>query len=223
MIDSKYITQTREPFFQIAKDLILPDSKILDIGAGDGSFSKYCGRTDIYQFDGNKDSVEKLRESYPDTYFGILPRLPFENDFFDLIHCSHVIEHLSPEELYDTLKEFDRCLKKGGFMVISTPLLWDSFYNDLSHIKPYNPHIFKKYLCENQGSILSRQKISENYQVLRLQYRFKEESFLEELYDTRNSIVVKIAFKVVGLLYRFGLRKYIKTGYTLVLKKELSQ
>ena len=40
MINKKYATHSREPFFEIANKHIKVDSKVLDIGAGSGKFSK---------------------------------------------------------------------------------------------------------------------------------------------------------------------------------------
>src|SRR5690606_23253477 len=135
-IEEKYITYKRAPFFQIAKDLIKDGDVVLDVGAGDGSFSEFCQNDEIYQFDGNMESFNNLKKKFRNTFLGHLPNLPFQNNFFNIIHCSHVIEHLQPQELYDTLIEFDRVLKDGGRIVISAPLLWSGFYDDLSHVKP---------------------------------------------------------------------------------------
>ena len=102
MIDLKYVTQERKVFFDIAKKMIFPDFKVLDIGAGDGSFARYCNRKDFYLFDANKESFRKLTKEFPNTYYGRLPELPFKHKFFDLIHISHVVEHLDSETLYNT-------------------------------------------------------------------------------------------------------------------------
>jgi SAM-dependent methyltransferase len=142
-----FITYKREPFFQMAKDHIKPESVILDIGSGEGDFAKYLGRKDVYMLDGNMTTIELLKKDFENIYYGKLPKLPFENSKFDIIHTSHLVEHLAPQELYDLLKEIDRCLKNCGILVISTPLLWNGFYADMSHLKPYYPSVFTNYLC----------------------------------------------------------------------------
>jgi len=219
MIDSKYITHNREPFYEIVNKYIDNDSCVLDIGAGDGSFSKYFKRDDFYLYDGNINNIDILKKKYKNVYYGKLPNLPFENTFFDIIHCSHVIEHLYPEELYETLKEMDRCLKNNGYIIISTPLLWYGFYDDLSHVKPYNPEVLLKYFCYFPDTILTREHISKNYIKKELIYRYREVDLLENIYNTKNNFLIAIIIKIMNFLYRLGLRKYIKIGYTIVIQK----
>jgi len=221
MIDLKYVTTKREPFFDLAKEFIRPDSKVLDIGAGNGYFAEYCNRSDFYLFDGNKINVLELQKKFPNSFYGRLPKLPFEKRFFDLIHCSHVIEHLNSLEVFNTLKEIDRCLKISGYVVISTPILWENFYNDLSHVRPYNPRLFLKYLCAHASkeTILSNDVISNQFKLIKLQYRYREIPLMESYYNIKNNFFIKLLFKFTTILYSLGLRRYEKTGYTIILKK----
>ena len=218
MIDKKYLTHAREPFFEIARDLLTPHSKVLDIGAGNGSFSVFCERNDFFLLEGNAESVALLKERYPNAVEGKLPGLPFPDYFFDMIHMSHVIEHLQPPEVYDTLVEMDRCCKPGGAIVISAPLLWDGFYDDLSHIKPYPPTVLRKYLCDKGYSNLTRKSISRMYKVERLEYRFQEKGILFSI-NKENKIGVRMAYKILTLFRKMGFKQYTRTGYTIVLRK----
>lgn len=220
MIDLKYVTTKREPFFELAKELIQPDSNVLDIGAGNGYFAEYCNRSDFYLFDGNKENVNKLIEKHPNTFYGRLPKLPFKDEFFDVIHCSHVIEHLTPQEVYDTLKEMDRCLTKNGYIVISAPLLWEKFYSDLTHKRPYNPEIFGAYMCNYKSKILTMNKISCSYNLIKLQYRYLFSSIDNSLVNTKNNLFTRAILKLINTLKNMGLKSFQKTGYTIVLKKE---
>jgi len=137
-MQNKFVTHRREPFFEIAKELISSNSTVLDVGSGNGSFANFCGHSNIYMYESNPKSVKFLKGKFPNVFQGSLPKLPFSDNSFDLIHMSHVIEHLQPNEVYETLKEFDRCCKAGGAIVISAPLMWEGFYDDLSHITPEN-------------------------------------------------------------------------------------
>ncbi len=151
--------------------------------------------------------------------FGHLPLLPFKNNFFDIIHCSHIFEHLEPSEFYDSLKEINRCLSPKGHLVISGPLFWEGFYNDLSHVKPYYPFIFQKYLCGNDLNSLTRSPISKSYIQKELIYRYREKPVFNNLSFRKRNLFVLLTLKFFYLLNSLGLRKYEKTGFTLVLEK----
>jgi SAM-dependent methyltransferase len=219
MIDEKYITHERAPFFEIASQYIEENSKVLDVGSGSGEFSIFCKRNDFYHFDGNKETVDFLSKKYEHAAQGLLPKLPYDDRFFNLIHCSHVVEHLQPQTLYDTLTEFDRCLAENGYLVISAPMMWSGFYDDLSHVKPYNPMVFKKYLCDTKNSSFTRNKISFKYKLERLQYRYQDS--LEELifYDPSRSITSRIFYYLFSKLKKKGLRELKTTGFTIVFRK----
>jgi SAM-dependent methyltransferase len=219
----KYSSSGREAFYQIAKNYLPEDEKsvVIDIGAGDGDFADYVliKRFSGYcLLDGNGETVNKLKERYSSVVEYKAPeKMPFGNSSVDFIHCSHLVEHLNPEQLYLFLLEVDRVLKDQGIFVISTPMLWDRFYNDLSHIKPYNSTVFEKYLCK-RGENYSNQNISKSYLVLEKQYRYKKESIGKDIFS--EIIFVDILLKLIFvILNKFKIRKYLKNGYTLVLKK----
>lgn len=57
---------------------------------------------------------------------------PFKKEEFDYIYCSHVLEHV--DDLFKTLKELSRILKKEGIIHIRVPHFSNGIgYNDLSH------------------------------------------------------------------------------------------
>jgi SAM-dependent methyltransferase len=150
---------------------------------------------------------------------GNLPTLPYEDSFFDMIHASHVVEHLMPETLYEFLKECDRCLKVGGFLVISAPLLSDIFYDDLSHIKPYQPAVFKKYLARKNAPNYTRPPISQKYEVREEVYRFIEVPFDEYRFFIKSRLINALYHRWQRFCYKIGFRRYVKNGFTLILQK----
>lgn len=219
MNKEKYYTHKREPFFEIANNYISKYSRVLDIGAGAGAFSMYCDRDDFYLFDGNPQTVDELKEKYNNVEYGLLPNLPYDSKFFDVIHCSHVVEHLEPKIFYDTLVEMDRCLKIGGCLVISAPLMWSGFYDDLSHIKPYNPNVYKNYLCSKRGVSRTRNVISSSYEIEKLVFRYLPTNNNFNFYNTKDNRLISIIVKVINKMKSKGFSFLEKTGYTIVLKK----
>jgi predicted SAM-dependent methyltransferase len=47
--------------------------------------------------------------------------LPFENETFDIMVASHILEHLEMSIVKDVIKDWMRCLKKDGKLIITVP------------------------------------------------------------------------------------------------------
>ncbi len=117
--------------------------KILDIGSGQGFFKLFFdanfnetidwygievweGRTEFCKHIGYKMFEVDLEK-------GILP---FEDESFDIVIASHVLEHLPNPK--DIIKEMNRVLKTGGQSIIATPTKLpliaelDSFFHRIS-------------------------------------------------------------------------------------------
>lgn len=50
--------------------------------------------------------------------------LPFDDGFFDVVTMLAVIEHFEPAVIPALLKEIRRVLKRGGILIVTTPLPW---------------------------------------------------------------------------------------------------
>ena len=223
-VRQKYCTLHHYPFFEIAGKYLPKNENaiIVDIGAGYGGFADHLKLLNKYEniflLDKNPRTVETLKSRYKNAILYTAPeKLPFEDATVDFIHCSHLLEHLNPSEFYKLLKEIDRVLKINGILVISTPLLYDGFYGDISHIKPYNPWVIYKYLCTPPWEP-SQEDISEKYVKLELEFRYTAYEFDEYLGSEYKPIdVVIYLFK--RILSKLKIRKYKKSAYTMVLKK----
>lgn len=51
-------------------------------------------------------------------------RLPFEDDYFDVVSMLAVFEHIAPDNLVAVHQEIYRILKPGGMYVMTTPASW---------------------------------------------------------------------------------------------------
>lgn len=171
--------------------------KILDVGCGSGEFVK-LNRRKIIGMDSNRVTVNQCRRDKLKAVFGQATKLPFASGSFSGLNCSHVIEHLYPSEVYRFLAEAGRVLKPGGILIISSPLFWPGFYNNLSHIKPYPPAALLRYLTE----------AAPDTTFSWLKYRFKK---LALIWRFRPFLSYR--------LYPLGIYSPFKDGYMLVLKK----
>lgn len=80
---------------------------MLDIGCGE---SKRAGAIGVdFRKTSSVDVVADARQ------------LPFINESFDHVYSSHLIEHVSHQEVKSVLTEWVRCLKQGGIFEIRCP------------------------------------------------------------------------------------------------------
>lgn len=98
-----------------------------------------------------------------------------QQEQFDIILMSHIIEHFNPSDLKDFMDGYLDRLKVGGYLIIATPLLTENFYNDFDHIKPYSPSaimmVFGK--TDSQVQYYSRNQLTlTDIKFRRRHYRF---------------------------------------------------
>jgi len=102
--------------------------KVLVVGCGSEKemsvINDNCGGVGI---DISNTAIEKSKKKYPRFEYHVMDatNLRFDDNFFDAVVCSEVIEHL--EDSDKLLREVNRILKSGGKFVITTPNWW-SFY-----------------------------------------------------------------------------------------------
>ena len=203
----------KKQYDKIALKYMSSCKKIVDVGCGTGRFiSNYPSI--IKGIDQNQESVETCLKKGYDVVKADVTKLPFEDNSFDGVHCSHVIEHLQPKNAYRLLSELVRVLKKNGILVIRTPMLYNGFYDDFTHVKPYHPKALLHYLTTYEKSEQTTlTPIKGKFKVLKLKYR-KAPLFLGIL-DTHLFFI----FPLFNFLYRFGISSLKKTGYMIILKK----
>jgi SAM-dependent methyltransferase len=221
----KYCTSRREKFYDLAGHYLPTDNNalVVDIGCGNCQFAS---QLDLY----NKYNNLCLLDSTADTinnnksveHYTAPERLPLDDGAVDFIHCSHLIEHLDVADIRKFLLEINRVLKDGGMLVVSAPLLFEYFYGDLTHVRPYNPEVFSAYLVADKRNkeYLANPtggKISNNFDIKRLVYRYNDGIF--EGWGSK-FLIIDLAMKIIiKALYVLGFRKFKKSGYTIVLQK----
>ncbi len=128
----------------IVKKYDLENQKVLDVGCGIQPYrhlfkDKYLG-IDI-QGGGHNDSMKKA-----DLYFNG-ENIPFSNESFDLIFCTQVLEH--SYNFDNLLKEMHRVLKKNGYLLITTPFVWNE------HEVPFDFYRFTQFFYRSKGQELN--------------------------------------------------------------------
>lgn len=218
-----YATTKRAPFFTVAGEALPPhrDAVVVDVGCGQGDFAAsqgLAGRFDqVYLLDADPQVITGLKGTFPGALVYRAPdRLPFEDGSVDYLHCSHLIEHLTFAALHRFLEEMDRVLKPAGHLVISSPLLWDGFYGDIDHVRPYEPGAIMKHFCDADGWVATG-AISRTYVHERTVFRYyaRPDSGL----GSEKAVIDFFIYAAKAIAWRLGVRRYIRSGYTLVLRK----
>ena len=99
----------------------------LEAGAGLGRFPLLLKNElklknlNITCLDANETLVKELNQKNLKSITGDLIKLPFKDEEFDIVHCSHVIEHLGYPEITKALDEIFRIAKIKGYVIIRSP------------------------------------------------------------------------------------------------------
>jgi SAM-dependent methyltransferase len=116
----------------MADNLILPahrKGRIADIGCG--NFPVFLMRTEFaekYALDKIVSVRERELKEYGINFINCDieagGRLPFQNEYLDVVTMLAVFEHIEPGVLLHTLEEIYRVLKYGGMFIMTTPAFW---------------------------------------------------------------------------------------------------
>lgn len=168
--------------------------RVLDFGCGRGKYLR-CFRglgLDVAGADVNPDYIAEGREAgfrvcSPDEIFdgGDRP--------YDIVFLSHLVEHLTPDELVALVPKLCDRIAPGGRLVMITPLLGERFFHDFSHIRPYYPqsirHAFGQMTSELSFGAASLVELEDIY-------------FFKDPYRTRTWRSFYVGKGVAGALTR---------------------
>lgn len=112
--------------------------KILDAGAGEKQFKKFCGHLNYFsqdfgKYDGQGDGSAFQTGAWDQTnldYVCDITAIPVEENSFDAVMCTEVFEHL-PDPV-SALNELARITKPEGKIILTAP------FNSLTHFSPYH-------------------------------------------------------------------------------------
>ena len=129
-VDTKQLDQCemknklkRKPFIASICNRLSRQSRILDVGCGNGNFLNEVRTVtgcQAYGIDISKTVAKTVLENYGiDVFSGTILELPYPNGFFDVITAWSYLEHVNnPSEV---LLKMSNLLKSNGLCVISTP------------------------------------------------------------------------------------------------------
>jgi len=140
---------TRERWLEKTVGSLQKGSRILDAGAGNQRYRKFCNHLnyvsqDFGEYDGKGDSVGLHTGEFNYGELDIvsdIATIPEPDSSFDAIMCIEVLEHV-PDPI-QVVKEFARLLKPSGYLILTAP------FCSLTHFAPYHFNTgFNKYWYE---------------------------------------------------------------------------
>jgi len=97
-------------------------NRILDVGAGRGSFLHLCSQHgwNVWGVEADKESADFVLKEYGlQVFHGSLEEARYPDNFFDVVTLWNVLEHILDPGT--TLKEVNRVLRPGGAMFVRFP------------------------------------------------------------------------------------------------------
>lgn len=106
---------------QIREVVALEGKRILDVGCGMGMYvSRFRQFSDeVYGIDVDEEKIAQASQWLPNLQVSPAEKLPFPDEYFDVILLNEVIEHVNDDR--QSIREAYRCLRPGGHVVIYAP------------------------------------------------------------------------------------------------------
>ncbi|MCU1266146.1 MAG: Methyltransferase type 11 [Acidobacteria bacterium] len=118
--------------------------RILNIGVGDGWLERKCIEQgwETYALDPIAQAINNVVADGVQGKVGHIEAIPFADDFFDVVFCSEIIEHLTKEQTKQGLNEVRRVLKASGMLLGTVP---------------FNENLFEgRVVCPDCGNVFHR-------------------------------------------------------------------
>ena len=177
----KYYTESIETaqwvVDHVSKHIELKDKKLLDWGCGPGRVIRHLPMVvgngcEYYGTDYNAKSIDWCSKNIANVHFNtnsLESKLPYTDNFFDVIYGISIFTHLSEQLHHDWYNELFRVLKPEGIMFLTT-------HGDIFKVKLTDNEI-EKY---NQGKLIVRGKVKEGHRTFSA---FQPNGFMETLFQ----------------------------------------
>ena len=208
---------TRVAWLEKVLQQIPARSRLLDAGAGEQQFKRFCQHLDYVaqdfaQYDGKGDSLGLQSGSWDQTQLDIvsdITKIPEADAAFDAILCVEVFEHL-PNPLL-ALQEFSRLLRPGGKLILTAP------FCSITHFAPYHFYSgFNRYFYETHLPIYG-------FEILEMQQNGNFFEYLAQEVHRIPFIAERYAGETLRLWERLGIRLMLKLLGRLTQKDSNSQ
>lgn len=135
---------------------------LLDFGCGSKPYRQLFNDVDSYVGIDYKMEGREDRQNEVDVYYDG-KTIPFENQHFDSILCTEVLEHVFNIDV--VLKEFNRVLKTNGRLLVTTPFMWEE--HEMPHdFARYTSTALEHLYSQNGFKIIESKKTGNYIEVI---------------------------------------------------------
>ena len=175
---------------RVLESEIIEGSIIFDIGGYDGFISynlkKLFPKLNITTIDIDKAGLQEATERGLNSVYASALELPIKDNRVDLVICLDIVEHVKEDSRF--IKEISRVLKKGGKVILSTPM-----QNGVSF----------PFISKEKSKIINK-----NWGHVRMGYDLKE---LEILFKS-NDLVIKETSKYFNVFSKLTYLILLNSG-----------
>ena len=149
----------------VKKELIkIPRGQsLIDIGAGEMRYKKYCRHLkyksqDFNEYKGKGDGIGLQTGKWNTKEVDIvsdISSIPVKNSSFDNVLCTEVLEHIPEPEA--AIKEISRVLKKKGKLILTAPFCSQTHFSPYFFMTGFSPNWYKKIILRYNFKILKIQ------------------------------------------------------------------
>lgn len=151
---------TREAWLKKTLGEIPKGKKILDAGAGELQYKKYCEHLeyisqDFGQYNGKGDNRGLQKQIWDNTKLDLVSdiiNIPVPDGSFDAIMCNEVLEHI-PEPVF-AIREFSRIIRRGGELILTAPVCCLTHFAPYFFYNGYSRYFYERILSENGFEIV---------------------------------------------------------------------
>jgi ubiquinone/menaquinone biosynthesis C-methylase UbiE len=158
---------TQERYAQFSRHLSSEAKHVLDVGCANGrggiKLKELRPELKLYGLDCVQTRLEALPAAYDEKILGLSTNIPLEDQSLDAILAGEFLEHLYPSDVDATLCEFQRVLKIGGRLLMTTPHP-TCFINRFGGRTVYG----QSHLTQHHPKILVQRLLSHGYNKVKI-------------------------------------------------------
>jgi SAM-dependent methyltransferase len=203
---------SRDQWLESRLSQIRPGSTILDAGAGELQYKRFCEHLvyrsqdfGAYNGRGTGGGLQTHTRNTSDVdIVSDIAEIPEPDESYDAVMCIEVLEHIPQPE--KAIQEFSRLLKKNGTLILTVPVCSLTHYAPYYFYNGFSKYFFTKYLPLHGYSI---KELSHNGNFFEyLAQELRRISYMAKRYSKINfvdkSILSLCLFILLRLLNRFS-------------------